>query len=132
MKRTILIFVIALLALVSIALWAVNAELKGNLPEILMMAGVLILVGFAVFIGIVRLRSNVRKEPAEDELSRKIMTKASSLSFYVSLYLWLVVMYYSDKTKMEVHSLIGAGIMGMAIIFLLCWLGVKLMGWKNE
>lgn len=132
MKRTILIFVIALLALVSMALWAVNAELKGNLPEILMMAGVLILVGFAVFIGIVRLRSNVRKEPAEDELSRKIMTKASSLSFYVSLYLWLVVMYYSDKTKMEVHSLIGAGIMGMAIIFLLCWLGVKLMGWKNE
>jgi peptidoglycan/LPS O-acetylase OafA/YrhL len=132
MKRTVLIFFIALLVLVSLTLWAVNADMSGNLQEILVTAGVLILVGFAVFIGIVRLRSYARKEPAEDELSRNIMTKASSLSFYISLYFWLVVMYYSDKTKLEAHSLIGAGIMGMAIIFLLCWLGVKLVGWKNE
>jgi L-2-hydroxyglutarate oxidase LhgO len=32
---------------------------------------------------------------------------------------------------METRSLIGAGILGMSIIFLLSWLGVKLIGMKN-
>ena len=90
------------------------------------------MVGFALYIGLERLKSLRRKEPIEDELSKKIMTKASSLAFYVSIYLWLFIMYMSDKTTMEIHTLIGTGILGMSIIFLLSWLGVKLIGMKNE
>jgi hypothetical protein len=40
-------------------------------------------------------------------------------------------MYVSDKVKWETHSLVGAGILGMAIIFFLSWLGVKLFGLRN-
>jgi hypothetical protein len=40
-------------------------------------------------------------------------------------------MYISDKTSLAPDSLIGAGILGMAVIFLLCWLGVKAFGTKN-
>ena len=96
------------------------------------MAGVVfILVGFAASLGVSRLRSRRRGEPAEDELSKTIMTKASSLAYYVSIYLWLFIMYISDKTTLEAHSLVGTGIAGMAVVFLLCWLGVKLFGMKN-
>ena len=79
-----------------------------------------------------RLRSHRLHEPAEDELSKKIMMRASSLAYYVSIYLWLFVMYISDKTTLEAHSLVGAGILGMAVVFLLCWIGVKAFGMKNE
>jgi hypothetical protein len=41
-------------------------------------------------------------------------------------------MYISDKTKLEKDTLIGAGILGMAIIFFLSWIGIKLIGLKNE
>ena len=44
---------------------------------------------------------------------------------------WLFIMYISDKTSLEAHSLVGGGILGMAVIFLFCWLGVKALGMKN-
>ena len=131
MKRTIVIFVVACLVLASFILWILNARMSWNMQEILMIAIGLIMVGFAFLIGISRFKSTLRKEPPEDELSRTIMTKASSLSYYISIYLWLFIMYISDRVKWETHTLIGAGILGMAVIFSLSWLGVKLTGFRN-
>jgi hypothetical protein len=132
MKRTIIIFVVALLVVLTFILWTMNSGPGWDLPQIIMISVGLIIVGFAVYIGISRLKSTLRKEPAEDELSKSIMTKASSLSYFVSIYLWLFVMYISDKVKLETHTLIGAGILGMAVIFALSWLGVKFIGLRNE
>ncbi len=132
MKKTILIFVIALVFFLFLVVWAVKSKLSGGVQEILMMAAALIVVGFAIFLGVSRLRSKLRKEPAEDELSKRTKTKASSLSFYISIYMWLLIMYLSDKTELETHSLIGAGIMGMALVFFLCWMGVKYIGPRYE
>ena len=132
MKKTLMILVVAVLVLVSIIFWVFNIQKPLNPVEILMILIPLILVGFALYLGFRNLGSALRKEPVEDELSKKVMTKASSLSFYISLYMWLFVMYISDKTTMESHSLIGAGMAGMALIFLLSWIGVKVFGLTNE
>jgi heme/copper-type cytochrome/quinol oxidase subunit 2 len=132
MKKTLLILVVAVLVLVSIIFWVFNIQKPLNPIEILMILVPLILIGFALYLGFRNLGSTLRKEPVEDELSKKVVTKASSLSFYISLYMWLFVMYISDKTTMEPHSLIGAGIAGMALIFLLSWIGVKVFGLTNE
>ncbi len=131
MKRTIIIFVIAALVIFTLILWALNAKLSGNIQEILMIGTAFIVVGFAVYIGIARVKGSLRKEPLEDELSKKVMTKTSSLSYYISLYLWLFIMYISDRTTMHTHTLIGAGILGMAVIFFLSWLGIKIYGMRN-
>ncbi|RJP73196.1 MAG: hypothetical protein C4539_02140 [Ignavibacteriales bacterium] len=130
MKKTILIFVIIGLVAVTLMLWIMKARTI-TYQEILMLGVVLVVVGFAVFVGINRIKSVIQKEPFEDELSKKIMTKASSISYYISIYLWLIIMYLSDKVALESHSLIGAGILGMAIIFLLSWIGVKMFGVSN-
>jgi peptidoglycan/LPS O-acetylase OafA/YrhL len=82
----------------------------------------ILVAGFALFRAFVRLRATKENLPAEDELSKKILQQGTAASFHVSIILWLVIMYYSDKTKLECHSLIGAGIMGMAIIFALSWI----------
>jgi len=132
MNRTIVGFVVSALVLVSTAIWVLKGRIAGNTREILMAAVVLVVVGFAVYLGISRLRSHQRHEPAEDELSKRIMMRASSLAYYISIYLWLFVMYISDKTTLEAHSLIGSGILGMAVVFMLCWIGVKIFGMKNE
>jgi hypothetical protein len=132
MKRAIITFVVSALVLASLALWVLKGHISGNGQEIVMAGIALLLVGFGVFIGVSRLRSWQRREPAEDELSKKVMMRASSLAYYISIYLWLFVMYVSDKTSLPAHSLVGAGILGMAVVFLLCWLGVKAFGMKNE
>jgi hypothetical protein len=131
MKKTIVSFVISALVLASLVLWALKGQISGNTQEIVMAGIVLVLVGFAVYLGVSRLRSHLHREPTEDELSRKVMTRASSLAYYISIYLWLFIMYISDKTSLAAHSLVGAGILGMAVLFLLCWLGVKAFGMKN-
>jgi uncharacterized membrane-anchored protein len=132
MKRTVVGFVISALILVALAVWALKGHLSGNIGEIAMAGIVLVLVGFALFVGVSRLRSHRRHEPAEDEMSRQYMTRASSLAFYISIYLWLFVMYVSDKTTLPSHTLIGGGIVAMAMVFFLCWLGVRLFGMKHE
>ena len=131
MKKSIVTFVISALIVASLILWALKGRITGNTQEIVMAGIVLVLVGFAGYLGVSRLRSHLRREPGEDELSRMVMTRASSLAYYVSIYMWLFVMYISDKTTLAAHSLVGTGILGMAVIFLLCWLGVKIFGMKN-
>ena len=131
MNRTILVFVVVLLVVFTFILWIMNSRMGWDSPQMMMIAVGLVVVGFAVYIGMARLKSTLRKEPAEDELSKSIMTRASSLSYYMSIYLWLFIMYVSDKVKWENHTLVGAGILGMAIIFFLSWLGVKLFGLRN-
>lgn len=125
-------FVLIALLLTFLMMWALNSQLKGNIQEILMMAIGIILAGLAVYLAIRRVKSATRKEPPEDELSKKIMTKATSLSYYISIYWWLFLGFVSDRIAWATHTLIGAGILGMAVIFVLSWLGTKFYGFRYE
>ena len=132
MKRTVILFIIAALVLITTGIWYFNTLNKTDLLELSSIAVIVLVVVFALFLGFKRIRSLKRNEPTEDELSKKILMKSASLSYYISIYLWLCIMYLSDKTKLENHSLIGIGILGMAIIFALCWIFVYLRGIKND
>jgi len=132
MKKAVIIFLLSAILIFSVVLWAIEADSSDNLQEIIMIAGVFLVVGFAIFVGISRIRGSLRNEPLDDELSKKLLQKASSLSYYISIYLWLVLMYFSDRIKLEAHSIMGLGILGMAITFFLSWLGLKIFGLKNE
>lgn len=95
----------------------------------------IVLIVVAVFGLLVLFRhfNSIRKgEPKSDELSRMILQKTSSLSFYVSLYFWLFISYFSDKLTLETGQLIGYGITGMAIIFAVIWVIIKIIGIKND
>ncbi|HDP95508.1 MAG TPA: hypothetical protein ENN40_09140 [Candidatus Aminicenantes bacterium] len=132
MKKTIVSLVISALVLAGLVLWALEGEVSGNIQEALMVAGVVLMVGFGLFIGIGRARSLRRKEPPEDELSKNVLNRAASLSYYISIYMWLLVLLLSDRISMSVNSLIGAGILGMAVIFLFCWIGVRAFAMKHD
>jgi len=58
MKRTIVGFVVSALVLASLALWALKGHISGNTQEIVEAGIVLVLVGFAVFLGVSRVRSH--------------------------------------------------------------------------
>lgn len=98
-----------------------------TLPIILVMV-----VVFAIIIGVRRVKSLKQGEPTEDEYSKKVMQKTAAYSFYISLYLWLVVSYLSEGSDMDTQQIIGIGVVGMAIVFLISWVFVKLMGLRNE
>jgi len=132
MKKSIIIFTVAALVLFAAVLWMLSSsgDLKTYEPGSFII--IFLLVTFAAFIGYKRLASARRGEPAEDELSKKVMQKSASLSYYISIYMWLVIGYFSERLDYETHTIIGAGIIGMAITFAVCWLIFNIGGIKNE
>ena len=131
MKKSMLVFLVSIMVIAAVAFWLTSAKTSLNLSEVIKTGIIIVLAGLGIYAGTRRLVSRKHGEPAEDELSRKIMQKTSSLSYYVSLYLWLAVGFISDRTKLETHTLIGAGILGMAVVFLGCWIFFKARGIKD-
>ena len=125
-----LIFAISAIAVAALFILKSNGISIGenfSLPIILS-----VIVVFAIIVGVRRFKSLKQGEPAEDEYSKKIMQKTAAYSFYVSLYLWLVVSYFSEGSEMDTQQVIGLGVVGMAIVFVVSWVFVKILGLRNE
>jgi peptidoglycan/LPS O-acetylase OafA/YrhL len=131
MKRSYLALIISGLVLLTTIIWFISTKKPSDVAGVVQFVIILVLIGFGVYVGISRLKSENKGEPAEDELSKKILQKASSMSYYISIYMWLGFMYFSEKTKWENHTLIGAGILGMAVLFFVCWIIYKIKGVKD-
>ena len=132
MKRSLLVFIIAGLVLASTGMWFVTSNAQGKPFEWGGFAVILLLIAFAVFIGVRRLSSERRGEPVEDELSKKVLQKTAALSYYISLYLWVAMLYIKDRVTLDTEELLGAGILGMAVIFAVSWLFFHFKGVRNE
>lgn len=132
MKRGILLIILAIMVIASVVLWFTSTTKDISLGDIAMYGAILLVVGFAVFVAVNKIKSAKANLPTEDELSKKIMQKTASTSYYVSLYWWLFLMYFSDKLKLETHTQIGVGILGMAMLFASFWVYFNFKGKFNE
>ena len=131
MKRSYLIFLVIAMVVFSVGAWLMSAGASMGSVDLLQFVVIGLLVLFALFIGYTRLKSERRGEPAEDEMSKQIMTKASSVSYFISLYVWLALMYISDKKVYDNEVLFGSGILAMGVIFALSWLVIWWRGVRN-
>ena len=132
MKKTVILFIVAALVLVTTGVWFFTSSASFRLSDMGMYIVIILIVGFALFVGYKRISSVRKGEPAEDELSKKVMQKTAAMSYYLSLYLWLAVMYAADKMKYETHVYLSAGILGMAVIFAICWVIYNFRGIRND
>ena len=131
-KRSSLLILLIGVVTLSLGAWVYYSKNDTlEIADLMQYAIIIVLVAFALILGIRRLKSERRGEPAEDELSKKILQQAASTAFYVSLYWWLVLSYLSDNWDLDSGSVIGRGILGMAIIFVLSWFFVKMKGVKS-
>jgi peptidoglycan/LPS O-acetylase OafA/YrhL len=132
MKKVVIMFVVVAVVIFITVLWFMNKNTAYKPADLLELGVVILVVGFALFAAYKRLTSAKRGEPAEDELSRRVMQKTAAFSYYISIYLWLALGFFSDRLKLETHTIIGIGIMGMAVSFAICWVIINFTGVKNE
>lgn len=132
MKKAIVVFVVAALVLATTGLWILSSYGKFKLFDLATFGIIICVVGFAVFVGYKRLTSSRRGEPAEDELSKKVLQKTAAWSYYVSLYMWVGILFIKDRVNLDTEELIGTGILGMAVSFAVCWLIINFRGVRNE
>jgi peptidoglycan/LPS O-acetylase OafA/YrhL len=132
MKKPILVFIVAGLVLVSSVMW-ILLSLNSVKPMEMVHFGVIILVvGFALFVGVKRLGSYKRGEPQEDELSKKVLQKTAAISYYISLYIWVFLIFLKDRVTFDTEELLGTGILAMAATFGITWFVLNFRGIRNE
>ncbi len=132
MKRTVLIFVIAGLVLITTGLWYIKLSGTTGYIDLLHFGVIFMVVVFALFAGYKRLTSVIRGEPAEDELSKKILQKTASISYYISLYIWIFLIFLKNRVSFETEELLGTGILAMAATYGIVWLILYFRGKKYE
>ena len=122
--RLLAIMILSVLVSLTGILFAVTTFRKGDISGGIV--GLLItisIVGLAIFT--IRRNNKELKEgyPMHDERSRKVIEKASSKAFYVTLYLLLAMGFFSeDLIKFrDVSQATGIAIGGMALLFLAFW-----------
>jgi peptidoglycan/LPS O-acetylase OafA/YrhL len=121
MRKAIVIAVLAVLVTVTIIIWFVKSGASLDIKGSSMIFIQVVVLGFAVFVVFRRLKSARQKLPAEDEMSKGILRRGAATSYYVSLYMWLAFMFFEEHIDLERSTLIGAGILGMAVIYALSW-----------
>jgi len=85
-----------------------------------------------IYIGYQRIKRRKQGLPEEDEMSKRITQKAAATSFYISLFLWLLLIYIQDRILTDIRILFGYGIIGMALIFVISWFIYNYKGVINE
>lgn len=132
MKKSLTIFIIAGLVLLTSGLWLFKSFELINTMDYLHFGVITLIFVFAIFIGLKRLRSEKRGEPVEDELSKKILQRTAAISYYISLYIWVFLIFLKDRIEFETEELLGTGILAMAVTFGISWLILNSKGIKND
>ena len=117
--------VVSIFVIVSGALFAYETFMHGDIAGgILSSLIALAIIGFALFVFIKGNKDMKKGFPLKDERSRRVMEKASSAAFYISLYLLLAIGFVSDSVVhfRDVSQATSVGVGGMAFLFLLSWL----------
>jgi hypothetical protein len=140
-KRGLIILVAISLVLLGMAVLFTSEEFSkkgihpGNLVPLIIPFILIIIMG--IFIAR-RWKAADQGMPLEDERSRKVKTNAASTAFYISLYWLLAIGWFEEAIaeafkveRMDAGQAVGAGIGGMAVIFLLCWFYYEKRGKLN-
>jgi len=130
-SKTFLTFFILFWLLVLAGIFLFQKGYSNEKFEIVHVLIIILLVGFALFVGIKKLTAEKRGQPAEDELSRKLLKNAAATSYYISLYLWVLLIYINSERDIDTEALLSSGIIAMAIIFAVCWIFYKIRGIRD-
>lgn len=132
MKRGIIALLVSATVLGTAAFWFFGMEKSVNVHEIVSFGIIIVLVGFGIWFAVRRFSSALKGEPQEDELSKRIVQKAAAWSYYISLYMWVFMIWLKDRVTMDTEEVLGAGILAMAVIFMLSFIFHRLRGMRNE
>lgn len=122
--RMMAIMIVSLFVIATGILFSQRSIMRGDIVGGVL--GVFIAIIIIVFAILVFVRGNRDLKggfPLKDERSRRVLEKASSKAFYVSLYLLLAIGFLSDEMIQfrDVIQATSLAVGGMAILFLVFW-----------
>ena len=118
------IIILSILVVSTGTLLSITSFMKGDAAGgVLGMIIAIMILGFAIFV-FKRGNKNLKQGfPLKDERSQKVIQKAMSIAFLISLYLLLAIGWLSDDVIKfrDVSQATSVAVGGMAILFLIFW-----------
>jgi len=99
--------------------------------EIIHVGVIFIFIILGAYFSYSRMQSRKKGFPEDDELSKRIVQKTAALSFYISLFLWLILLYIQKSNIINNKVLFSYGFIGMALIFIFTWIVLKSRGVRD-
>ena len=121
MKKIVLpvFFITFVVILAAIQIFQTGINNNKPVSEYIFIGVIVTLFLVGIILSIKRLKSTKQGLPEEDEMSIKTFNKAASISFYISLLIWLIIIYVLRNDIGNTNVIIGYGIIGMALTFIL-------------
>ena len=98
-----------------------------KVAELIFVILLAMLIGLGILIAYRRNKSLKEGLPVDDELSRKMIRMSATTTFFISLVLWLAILFLNAHTELTPKYLTGIGIMGMCLVFLIVWAAKSLI-----
>ena len=92
----------------------------------------IIISAFGLFQGAAFYRTAKRGDPLKDELTQKINLKASSLSFFISMWGWILLMFVQQASRESAAEILSTGMLMMAGIYIIAIMAIRIKGLGNE
>lgn len=87
---------------------------------------------FGLYQGVSAAWSAWKGDPLKDELTRKIRVKASSISFYISIWVWIGLMI-AENHQVRFHSgILGTGVLIMVFVYIISAVVIRIRGLRDE
>jgi len=100
--------------------------------EYIFIGAIVLFMSLGIYFTLQRIKRKEQGFPEDDELSVKISRDASSISYYVSLFLWLILILLQNKINVDYKWLFAFGIIGMSLIYIISLLIINLRGTSDE
>lgn len=103
-----------------------------SIAEIVYVIMLFIIISLSVYMSIKRSSDIKAGLPADDELSRNIIHRAGSFTFFVSLFIWLVLLIIEAQGNTESKYLFSFGLIISSFVFMISWAILQSGGKVNE
>ena len=129
-KRIYLILVGVLLA--TIGLWVYSTVEPFETWAYAVFAFIALAIGLSLFFVSAEVKSEKAGLPANDEFTKRIKEKAAATAFSISIFMWTFGAMFLVDSGVRADLVIGLGILGMGLIFLVSWFYYSRTGIEDE
>ena len=132
MKRYIILPWISLFVLADGLYMLLSPTVKNTWIDLVQGILMIIIGLFGLYQGVSAAWSAWRGDPLKDELTRKIRIKASSISFYISIWCWIGLMF-AENNQVRFHSgILGTGVLIMVSVYIISSVVIRIRGLGDE
>ncbi|MEN8248531.1 MAG: hypothetical protein ABFS32_06335 [Bacteroidota bacterium] len=101
---------------------AVDENTTSKISEVILVVMIASFLILAIYLIVKRNMLKKSGSSTDDELTFKITQKAAASAYYVSLVVWLVLIYWQSHILASSNVMIGYGVIAMALSYVFFWL----------